>query len=211
MKLYVTATSPYARIARTVVLEKGLADSVEIINAITRKVDSPYYAINPSGRVPYLVRDDGVGIEDSRLIAAYLDALDGDPSIVAPFDIENWQSGRLEAYARSMVDGISVWIREMRRPENERSPTIQAHELSRAGRLADFWENEITAPLMNGALNLTQLWSRATHRCVGGHGGIGPGQARLAARSKFAGCHFSATTQQPANCSRPPALRQRFA
>ncbi len=157
MKLYVTATSPYARIARTVVLEKGLADSVEIINAITRKVDSPYYAINPSGRVPYLVRDDGVGIEDSRLVAAYLDALDGDPSIVAPFDIENWESGRLEAYARSMVDGISVWIREMRRPENERSPTIQAHELSRAGRLADFWENEITAPLMNGPLNLTQL------------------------------------------------------
>lgn len=157
MKIYVTATSPYARIARTVVLEKGLADSVEIINAITRKVDSPYYAINPSGRVPYLVRDDGVGIEDSRLIAAYLDSLDGNPSIVAPFDTENWASGRLEAYARSMVDGICVWVREMRRPEYERSPTIQAHELSRAGRLADFWENEITAPLMNGPLNLIQL------------------------------------------------------
>jgi glutathione S-transferase len=157
MKLYVTATSPYARIARAMVLEKGFADSVEIINAITRKVDSPYYAINPSGRVPYLVRDDGVGIEDSRLIAAYLDSLDGNPSIVAPFDIANWESGRLEIYARSMVDGISVWVREMRRPENERSPTLQAHEASRAGRLADFWENEITAPLMNGPLNLSQL------------------------------------------------------
>lgn len=157
MKLYVTSTSPYARIVRTVVIEKGLAGSVEIINAITREVDSPYYAVNPSGRVPYLLRDDGIGMEDSRLIAAYLDALDGNPSIVAAFDHEDWEYGRLEGYARSMVDGISVWVREMRRPENERSPTIQAHEATRAGRLADFWENEINAPLMNGPLNLAQL------------------------------------------------------
>ncbi len=158
MKLYVTPTSPYARIARAIVLEKRLADRVEVINAITRKVESPYYAINPSGRVPYLVRDDGVGIEDSRLIASYLDSLDGIPSIIEPLDLENWESGRLETYARSMVDGISVWVREMRRPENERSPTMQAHEASRAGRLADFWEIEITAPLMNGPLNLSQLF-----------------------------------------------------
>ena len=157
MKLYVTSTSPYARIVHTVVIEKGLAGSVEIINAITREVDSPYYAVNPSGRVPYLLRDDGIGMEDSRLIAAYLDSLDGNPSIVAAFDHEDWEYGRLESYARSMVDGISVWVREMRRPENERSPTIQAHEATRAGRLADFWENEINAPLMNGPLNLAQL------------------------------------------------------
>lgn len=57
-----------------------------------------------------------------------------------------------------MVDGISVWVREMRRPENERSPTIQSHELIRARRLADLWENEIDAPLMNGSLNLAQLY-----------------------------------------------------
>jgi glutathione S-transferase len=157
MKLYVTPTSPYARIARAVVLEKGLGGSVEIINAITRTIDSPYYAINPSGRVPYLLRDDGIGMEDSRLIAAYLDSLDGNPSIVPAFDLENWESGRLEGNARSMVDGISVWVREMRRPENERSPTMQAHESARAGRLANFWENEINAPLMNGPLNLAQL------------------------------------------------------
>ena len=40
---------------------------------------SPYYRINPSGRVPYLVDDAGVGMEDSQLICAYLDGLDGKP------------------------------------------------------------------------------------------------------------------------------------
>jgi len=33
MKLYITPGSPYARIARVVVLEKGLASRVEIIAA----------------------------------------------------------------------------------------------------------------------------------------------------------------------------------
>ena len=57
------------------------SDRVEIIPARTRAADSPYYAINPSGRVPYLVRDDGVGMEESALICAYLDHLDGKPAL----------------------------------------------------------------------------------------------------------------------------------
>ena len=76
MKLYVTYTSPYARLARIVVIEKAVEDRVEIIEAKTRTTDSPYYQINRSGRVPYLVDDAGVGMEDSQLICAYLDSLD---------------------------------------------------------------------------------------------------------------------------------------
>jgi glutathione S-transferase len=75
MKLYITPGSPYARMARIVVLEKKLESRVEIVFAKTRAAGSPYYAINPSGRVPYLVRDDGVGMEESALICDYLDRL----------------------------------------------------------------------------------------------------------------------------------------
>jgi len=74
MKLYVTFTSPYARLTRIVVLEKGLQDRVEVIAAQTRVADSPYYKINPSGRVPYLIDDAGVGMEDTQFICAYLDS-----------------------------------------------------------------------------------------------------------------------------------------
>ena len=62
MKLYVTPGSPYARMARIMVLEKLLEGRVEVVPALTRSADSPYYKINPSGRVPYLVCDDGGGI-----------------------------------------------------------------------------------------------------------------------------------------------------
>ena len=97
MKLYITPLSPYARFARIVVLEKGLDDRVDIILAQTRVASSPYYTINPSGRVPYLVRDDGIGMEDSALICAYLDHLEGAPAFSFPGRDQAWEMWRLEA------------------------------------------------------------------------------------------------------------------
>ena len=157
MQLYVTMTSPYARLARIAVLEKGLVARVAVLEAKTRTAGSPYYQINPSGRVPFLVRDSGQSLEDSQLICLYLDGLDGKPRLHPPFAQQDWTYGRLETYARSMLDGIAVLAREMRRPENERSPGIVKHETDRAVRLADFWERDVGQPLMQGPLNMAQL------------------------------------------------------
>ena len=157
MKLYVTLSSPYARMARIVVLEKNLGARVEIIQATTRTAGSPYYAINPSGRVPYLVRDDGVGMEESSLICDYLDSVDGRPALGVPPGGDPWEVRRLQALASSLVDGVSVWNRELARPENERSPTVIRHETERARRLVDVWEREIGHPVMHGALNMLQI------------------------------------------------------
>lgn len=139
--------------ARIVVIEKGLDKRVEVIVAKTRTENSPYYAINPSGRVPYLVRDDGVGMEESALICDYLDQLDGEPQ----FQVSGWEARRLEALARSMLDGLAVWGRERARPDNERSATVLAHEADRAMRMAELWEREIANALMQGPLNVIQL------------------------------------------------------
>jgi glutathione S-transferase len=157
MKLYITPGSPYARMARIVVIEKGLERRVEIIMAQTRMADSPYYKINPSGRVPYLVRDDGIGLEESTVVCDYLDSFSGGPVCGLPGGGPAWEARRLEALARSLLDGIAVWGREIVRPENERSPTVVNHETRRSERLADVWEREIASPLMHGALNRIQL------------------------------------------------------
>lgn len=157
MRLYYTKTSPYARVVRMLVIEKGLSDRVEAIEAKTRTPGSPYYQLNPSGRVPFLDTGTGLALEDSLLIAQYLDTLGGEPRLTLPLAHQNWAYGRLETYTRSFVDGLAVHIREMRRPETERSPTILQHEKDRALRLADFWEREIGHPLMQGPLNMAQM------------------------------------------------------
>ena len=157
MKLYVTYTSPYARLARIVVIEKELADTVSIVEAKTRIANSDYYKVNPSGRVPYLVNDDGIGIEDSQLICSYLDFFD-----VKPFfhhadhqSVLNYR--RFEASARSMCDGISVWVREMQRLQSERSPAVLSHEVERSQRMADLFEFLISDAYFQGERSMLQL------------------------------------------------------
>src|SRR6266849_2295122 len=183
MKLYVTFTSPYALLARILVLEKALEDRVGIIEAKTRTAGSPYYQINPSGRVPYLVDDAGAGMEDSQVICAYLDNLDGMPRFHHPPSESDWDYRRLEASARSMCDGIAVWSREMQRPENERSPTILAHEVARSHRMADLFEVRVSDPLMRTAPRMAHLilavaLDFAHHR---GLGDLTDGRPQLAA------------------------------
>lgn len=157
LKLYITPTSPYARMVRIVILEKRLDKNIETIRAETRKTNSAYYKISASGRVPYLIRDDGTAIEESQLICAYLDHLDNSPLFDHPLGKEGWESRRLEALARSLMDGLCVWGRELARPEHERSPTIIEHERQRSRRMTDLWESVIEHSLMNGQLNMAQI------------------------------------------------------
>jgi glutathione S-transferase len=157
MKLYVTYTSPYARLARILVVEKALEERVEVIPAKTRSADSPYYRINPSGRVPFLVDDAGIGMEDSQLICAWLDSLDGKPRFHAAPGAPDWDYLRLEYAARNMCEGICVWAREMSRPEGERSPTVLAHEATRAARSADTFEDWVAGPQLQGPTRMAHL------------------------------------------------------
>ena len=127
------------------------------MEALTRSADSPYYRINPSGRVPCLVRDDGVALEESAVVCRYLDHLDGKPDFDVPEGEAGWQALRLGALASGLMDGLSVWLRELRRPANEQSPGVIRHETDRAGRLVDCWETEIERPWMRGKLNMAQI------------------------------------------------------
>jgi glutathione S-transferase len=157
MQLYISPGSPYARIVRVVIIEKGLSEKVEVISAKTRTTDSPYYQINPSGRVPHLVCDDGVGLEDSGLICSYLDHLDGHPSFALPTGEAGFEARRLEALVRSTLDGLAVLGREKWRPVNEQSPKIVLHETDRARRLLNLWEQQINHPLFQEPLNMVQI------------------------------------------------------
>ena len=158
MKLYGTKTSPYARIIRIVIFEKKLNDQIEFLWTKTRVQDDPMYTINPSGRIPFLLLDDGMGIEDTPVLVQFLDNLKK-PRIFADgleyFDLQYLQ---IAAKARSLLDGASVWIREIRRPSNEQSPTILQHEQNRAIRLTSYFDKIVSDPILSGSMNLAQLY-----------------------------------------------------
>ncbi|ACI59501.1 Glutathione S-transferase domain (plasmid) [Rhizobium leguminosarum bv. trifolii WSM2304] len=71
MKLFYSTTSPYTRIVRIALMEKG----VEPIQHLTDpwKDDPGLLAANPSARVPTLLLDDGRALTESLLIIQWLE------------------------------------------------------------------------------------------------------------------------------------------
>ena len=84
-----------------------------------------------------------------------MDALAPPRRFAPPEGEAYWPFRARRATARSMLDGVAVWAREIMRPEGERSPTIVEHERRRAARLADFFEAEVGA--FAGPLDMPQL------------------------------------------------------
>ena len=77
MKLHSSATSPYVRKVRVVLLETGLNDKVEqVAQAVTPiSPNAVVNADNPLGKVPAFQTDDGLSLYDSPVICEYLDSL----------------------------------------------------------------------------------------------------------------------------------------
>jgi glutathione S-transferase len=159
MKLYSLTPSAYSQMARIVRIEKGLTERIELVSVTTRGVDNPLYSINPSGRVPVLVLDDGTILEGSPLVCWYMDHLDGNPTLHPPEGMAGLEHRRIEAMARAWVDGVAVWAREFRyrEAENSMSEATLEHESGRSRRLADIFEKEVQGKVLSGPWNMAQI------------------------------------------------------
>ena len=106
MKLFLTQTSPYARKVRLAADQLGLTSRLELIGATTTPVaeDTGLVAINPLGKIPALVLDDGAVLFDSRVIVEYLDHSSGGGLMPPASDPERWQTLRLQTVADGILD-----------------------------------------------------------------------------------------------------------
>jgi glutathione S-transferase len=103
VKLFYSPSSPYVRKCLVVALELGLADRIERLasaaNPVTR--DPNIVAINPLGKVPTLITDDGAALYDSRVICEYLNEL-GKGGLVPASGAARWEV----LTQQSLGDGI---------------------------------------------------------------------------------------------------------
>jgi glutathione S-transferase len=122
MRLLASPTSPYARKARIVALEKGLMDrlTVEMLNPFEE--GDRLAAVNPLGKVPTLVLDSGAALFDSLVICEYLDHLDGKPTLLPPSGAERFEVLAWHALAQGVIDAAVSMVMERRRPEARQSP-----------------------------------------------------------------------------------------
>ncbi len=138
-RLFYYDGSPFAQICRMALRELGHEGRVQEVLTTLRDPSATVLPHNPVGRVPALVLPDGTTLTETVLILAWLDSVTADRKIF-PAD-----ASALAAYGRVMglLDGMAVWHRELRRPENERSPAVVALEATRAERVADALESDV--------------------------------------------------------------------
>lgn len=124
MKLCYSATSPFARKAVVVAIEKGLRDQIETTQPDLSNVFVGINPGNPLGKIPSLELDSGDVLFDSIVIAEYLDGKDGKPTLFPSDALARAKVMTLHALANGMTDAAFSrrWDASML-PEGERSPT----------------------------------------------------------------------------------------
>ena len=86
MHLYINTTSPFVRLVRLAIEEKGLADRVELEIVDPWADPEDFLKANPAGRVPVLTTDDGHSFAEAHLILRYLDQI-AQPSVYPSDDL----------------------------------------------------------------------------------------------------------------------------
>lgn len=144
MRLIHNGTSPYARVVRCAILEAGLQDRISIEIMPLRDPASPINDVTPLGTAPVLELDDGTVLTQTWHICSYLDTLHDGRKFMTPAGAPNyWKRRATEGLAEGALNGAAVWAREMRRPENERSPGIIEQERNRAVRWLTVFNSDV--------------------------------------------------------------------
>ena len=73
MKLYYSHTSPYSRKVRLVIRENGLSEQVTEVLCNAFEDSAILSKMNPLGKIPTLVLNNGETLFDSPVICQYLD------------------------------------------------------------------------------------------------------------------------------------------
>jgi hypothetical protein len=80
--------------------------------------------------VPHRIDDAGRRLEHSQLIGAYLDALDGRAEISSCRGQHELACRQLEVTARSLCDGIAVWVGEINRRTTSHNSGHEINDLA---------------------------------------------------------------------------------
>jgi glutathione S-transferase len=118
MKLIGSLASPYTRKVRIVLAEKKIDYEFDIDNPW--KAEAKAAKLNPLGKVPVLLLDDGRTLFDSRVIVAFLDNASPIARLVPAENRERVEARRWEALADGVLDaGV------LARLENQREAKLR--------------------------------------------------------------------------------------
>ncbi len=128
MKLYWSSRSPFVRKVMIFAHECGLAPRIECERTLVamNRPNATLLAVNPTGKIPTLVLDDGSVLYDSTVICEYLDSLHAGPRLFPESGAARWTALRRHALGNNLTDNLMLWRNEMLRPQPQQSPEMLA-------------------------------------------------------------------------------------
>jgi glutathione S-transferase len=127
VNLFYSPNSPYARKARIIIRELKLGARVEEV-IVSLPADAKFRAVNPLGKIPALLLDDGSVIYDSPVICEYLDELGGGKFFPRASLFKEaqgrWRALTLQALGDGIADAVVRRNQEMRLAVDKRSEDV---------------------------------------------------------------------------------------
>ncbi|MDE1147316.1 MAG: glutathione S-transferase N-terminal domain-containing protein [Azospirillaceae bacterium] len=143
MKLFYSQTSPFVRKVLMVAHERGLFPRLELTPTDIWSPETVVPTLNPLGKIPTLVTDDGLTLFDSPVIAEYLDSLGEAGGALFPVaGHARWLALRQQAIADGICDAAILRRMEGLRPENLRSANWIDRQRQAMMRAVDLLESE---------------------------------------------------------------------
>jgi glutathione S-transferase len=147
MKLYWSPRSPFVRKVMVFAHEAGLAGRIETVKTLVSSTaaNRELMRVNPLGKIPTLVTNDGKVLFDSYVICDYLDGLHAGAKLIPQSPDIRWQALRWHALGDNLLDNLVPWRGELMRSKPQQSPeTLAAYE-AKTRASVDFLESEAAA------------------------------------------------------------------
>ena len=146
MRLLYQTHSPYARKVLVAAHEMGLRHRLCVVHHETSPTrrNEEVLALNPLGKVPVLICDDGAVLFDSNVICEYLDAMHPNARLIPGEPDARFHALKLQALAQGIADaGIAARWEAARRPAQLRWPAMHDAQVQKIALACDFLEREI--------------------------------------------------------------------
>lgn len=126
-----TSNSPYGRKVRVSEIETGQSNLIDWWFMSREERADKMPAINPLGKIPALIMDNGTLIVDSPVIAAWVDSQHSNRKLIPQDSIDRWAVLTLEALGDGLGDAAIAVALEESRQEKERSPSAIQRNLKK--------------------------------------------------------------------------------
>ena len=143
MKLLGSGPSPYTRKVRIVLTEKRIDCDFDVVDV--NPPENPVNSLNPLGKVPTLLLDDGTALFDSRVIVEFLDSVSPISRLIPETTRDRVAVRRWEALADGVLDAGLLWRYESIRDKKEQSKAWSDKQLARMKRGMEQMAKEIGA------------------------------------------------------------------